>query len=128
MLVVDGEVEDSIRYQEDKAVMIVPLISGGGIRVKIIEGLSMGKVIITTSIGAEGIPYTSGKDILIADNKEEFAEHIGRCMTSIEYCSEIGNNAQILARQTFDLEIVSKTMLSFYERIANEKYLPIREV
>ncbi len=113
-LQVDGEVDDSVKYQEDKAVMIVPLISGGGIRIKIIEGMALGKTIISTSVGAEGIPYTHRKNILIANNREEFAEAIGSCMDSKEYCIEIGRNARQLAAENFDCSRTAKKMVDFY--------------
>ena len=50
--------------------MIVPLFSGSGMRIKIIEGMALGKPIVTTPIGTEGISTTSGTNILIADNEE----------------------------------------------------------
>jgi len=113
-LQVDGEVDDSVKYQEDKAIMIVPLISGGGIRIKIIEGMALGKTIISTSVGAEGIPYTHRKNILIANNREEFAEAIGICMDSKEFCIEIGRNARQLAAENFDCSRTAKKMVDFY--------------
>ena len=56
--------------------MIVPLLSGGGMRVKIVEGMAMQKCIISTSIGAEGINFENGTNIIIANNQEEFYEAI----------------------------------------------------
>lgn len=116
-VIVDGEVEDAHQYQQDKSVMIVPLISGGGIRVKIIEAMAMGKVVISTTIGAEGIPYTPGKDILIANRPEEFVMHIQKCMESMDYRLEIGRNARDLARRTFDIEAISRQVHSFFQEL-----------
>ena len=59
--------------------MIVPLFAGSGIRVKILEGMALGKVIITTRIGLEGIPAIDRKHVLIADTKEEMIEAIQYC-------------------------------------------------
>ena len=57
-VMVDGEVADSMQYQEYKDILVVPLFSGGGLRVKIIEAMALGKTVISTTKGAEGIPYT----------------------------------------------------------------------
>ena len=56
--------------------MVVPLLSGSGMRVKILEGMALGKVIITTSLGLEGIPASHQENILIADTPEQFIEWI----------------------------------------------------
>ncbi|MBN1339016.1 MAG: glycosyltransferase [Bacteroidales bacterium] len=116
-LLVDGEVKDSLAYHEDKAVMIVPLLSGGGIRVKIIEAMALKKTVISTTIGAEGIPTTNGKNILIADSKEEFAHYIVKCSESLGFCREIGENAGKLALENFDCNSTAHNMLQFYKRV-----------
>lgn len=117
-LIIDGEVSDAFKYQENMAIMIVPLLSGGGIRIKIIEGMSLGKTIISTSIGAEGIPYTDKKNILIADNKEEFVKQIGKCFNSKKLCEDIGSEALTLAKQNFDLSNTAKKMIWFYKNLS----------
>jgi glycosyltransferase involved in cell wall biosynthesis len=119
-LVVDGEVRDSQEYQEDKAVMIVPLLSGSGIRIKIIEAMAMGKTVISTTVGAEGIPYTNGENILIADAGERFAEQIGRCMRSEEFCRKIGNKARELAFSHYDRAVNAERMIGFYKMLINK--------
>lgn len=116
-LLVDGEVVDANEYQEDKAVMIVPLLSGSGIRIKIIEAMAMGKTVISTSTGAAGIPYSNGENILIADTKEQFAEQIGKCMVSEEFCRKIGNSARELAFRHYDRTANADRMIAFYKMI-----------
>ncbi|GIK57642.1 MAG: glycosyl transferase family 1 [Chloroflexota bacterium] len=71
---VTGYVADVMPYLRETAVFIVPLHAGGGMRVKIVDGWSWGLPIVSTTIGAEGIAYTHGHDILIADNAEGFAQ------------------------------------------------------
>jgi len=119
-LIVDGEIEDPRKYQSDKQVMIVPLLSGGGIRVKIIEGMVLGKVVISTPLGAEGIPYSDGVNILIADSKEEFAKKIVECINSWKHCTEIGKNARLLASQYFDRSKLAEKMILFYEDVISK--------
>lgn len=119
-LIVDGEVENSMEYQKNKAILIVPLLSGGGIRIKIIEGMAMGKTIISTSIGAEGISYTDQENILIANTKEEFLAEIRKCIRSVDFCKKIGFNAKELAKEKFDCNSSAKEMISFYQSIINK--------
>ena len=118
-LVVDRDVTDSQIYHSDKPVMIVPILSGGGLRVKIIEAMALGKTVISTTIGAEGIPYTDQKNILIADTKEDFAIQIKKCRDSMEFCQTIGKNAQKLARENFDCNVTAAKMILFYKRLSD---------
>lgn len=82
-LIVLGEVEDAKEFVSSKSISIVPLFAGSGMRVKIIEAMALGRAIISTSVGAESIAYTHGKDILIADNEDGFAEAV------IKFCATI---------------------------------------
>lgn len=120
-LIVSGRVDDSKSFMADKPIMIVPLLSGGGMRVKIIEGLAMGKTIISTTIGAEGIKYTNGKNILIADTPEEFYAAIVKCTSDVEFCKEVGKNARQLAVTVYENEIIGKELLRFYDSLKKQK-------
>ena len=73
--------------------MVVPLFSGSGMRIKIVEGMALGKPIVTTTIGTEGIETTSGEDILIADNAESFNQAIYTLLEDRETFDKIGKNA-----------------------------------
>ncbi len=73
---VKARVKNATSYMRERQVMVVPLFSGGGMRVKIIEGMAMGKAVISTPVGAEGIDCTDGKDILLAGTAAGFAEHM----------------------------------------------------
>jgi glycosyltransferase involved in cell wall biosynthesis len=106
--------ENSAHFMAAHGMMIVPLWSGSGIRVKLIEGLALGKVIIATSIAAEGIPVTNGKHLLIADTPEEMMFQIGRCLTDAVLVSEISKNAVIFAQEQFSRKRLTEKLLSFY--------------
>jgi polysaccharide biosynthesis protein PslH len=116
-LLVEGEIKNPIEFQKNKAIMIVPLLSGSGIRAKIVEGLALGKTIITTTIGAQGIKYNSGKNILIADSPIDFANQIIKCYSSKELCIEIGKNAKKLAEEEYHYVTVAKKIIKFYKSI-----------
>ncbi|MBL4715011.1 MAG: glycosyltransferase [Bacteroidia bacterium] len=91
-----GEVENAIDFMNSKSIMVVPLLSGSGMRIKIIEGLALEKAIVTTSIGAEGINYEDGKNLLIANNPNEFVTQIERLITDKELVNNLGANARKL--------------------------------
>lgn len=112
-----GEVPDAMYFIESKKINIVPLLSGSGIRVKIIEAMSVGKTVISTTIGAEGIEYTDGKNILIADTPDEFVMQIKRCIADDEFCAEIGKNAYDLVANNYNNELLTQKLLTFYNKL-----------
>ena len=111
---IQGEVDDALEFVNSKAIMVVPLLSGGGMRVKIVEGMAMQKCIITTSLGAEGINYEHGKNILIANTREEFYRFIKKCISDEEYCKQIGLNARKLVEEEHDMNKVADKIVQFY--------------
>lgn len=112
-----GEINKPIEFQQDKSIMIVPLWSGSGIRAKIIEGLALGKTIISTTIGAQGIEYKNGENILIADTPDEFAKQITRCVASPVLCKKIGQNARKLSFSSYHYKNTAKKMIAFYDQL-----------
>ena len=112
-----GEVDDAQEFINSKAVMIVPLFSGSGIRIKIIEGMALGKAIVSTEIGAEGIAYTHGINILIANTPEEFLNEIEKFVSNKAYCDEVGANARKLIENNHDIGTITQKLLSFYQRV-----------
>lgn len=126
-LKVDGRIDDAKSYLLDKQVMIVPLLSGGGMRVKIIEGMAMGKTIISTAVGAEGIKYMHGKNILIADTPQEFINAIINCINNPEMAKAIGREARLLAETIYENKIIGTDMIKFYHSISDKKSSPVRQ-
>lgn len=118
-VVIEGEVADSHQFINSKSIMIVPLNSGGGMRVKIIEGMAFGKTIISTAVGAEGIEYENEKNILIANTEEEFSEAILKCLTNQELSDSIGINARELAETKYDNQVICNKLSEFYKNLIN---------
>jgi glycosyltransferase involved in cell wall biosynthesis len=116
-VIVDGEVEDANQYILSKDIMIVPLLSGSGVRIKIIEGMALGKTIITTPIGAEGLDVEHGVNIFIADTPQEFADLIDKCIDNPELCKIIGENARNYVILNHNNEIITQNIISLYEEI-----------
>ncbi len=118
-LEVIGEVDDAYEFMSSKSILVSPLFSGSGIRVKIIESMALGKAVISTTIGAEGINYTDGKDILLANNKEEFIEAISKLYTDKLFTRELGKNALELVREQHDIAKVVDKLERFYNMLIN---------
>lgn len=114
---IQGEVDDALEFLNSKSIMIVPLLSSGGMRVKIVEGMAMQKCIISTSLGAEGINYENGINIIIANNQEEFYEAIKLCIADEEYCKYVGLNARKLIEDQHDVNKVTKNLVAFYDSV-----------
>ncbi|MBL7766062.1 MAG: glycosyltransferase [Chitinophagaceae bacterium] len=112
-----GEVDDFYQFSLSKNIMLVPLLSGAGIRIKILEGMSMGKTIISTSIGAEGIGATDHKNILIADSPEAFADALSFCFTHPDEAKAIGLEAQKFVLANFDKKDLFTNLVDYLTRM-----------
>lgn len=111
-----GEVSDAYQFMNSKSIMVVPLFSGSGMRIKIIEGMALGKSIVSTPIGTEGISTQSGKNILIADNEKEFVADIERLINDNELFQTIGRNAIEYIHEKFDNLALAGALTEFYKK------------
>ncbi len=117
-VIVDGEVPDALAYMQQHDAMIVPLFSGSGIRIKIIEGMLAGKTIITTTVGAEGINYTAGKELLIANDAPDFARAIEILIVQPFAYQEIGRSARELVLKEHNNALLMEKLTDFYSSLA----------
>lgn len=112
-----GEVPDAKAFVRNHNVAIVPLLSGSGIRIKIIEAMALGKTVITTLVGAEGIQYSEDVNIIIADSKAKMVEKIRRINENPNIAVKIGKAARKLVEESYDNRKLIKRLLMFYEQI-----------
>ncbi len=112
-----GEVPDAKEFVSNHDVAIVPLLSGSGIRIKIIESMAMGKTVITTRVGAEGILYDEEVNIIIAENKAKMVEAIRSINENPQIAVRIGEAARKLVEETYDNRKIISRLLMFYEQI-----------
>ena len=112
-----GEVPDAKAFVAQHDVAIVPLLSGSGIRIKIIESMAMGKTVITTRVGAEGILYDEDVNIIIAENKAKMVEAIRAIDENPQIAVKIGQAARKLVEETYDNRKIIARLLMFYEQI-----------
>lgn len=116
-LIVHGEVQSAVEFMAAHDIMIAPLLSGSGMRVKIIEAMGMGKAVITTKIGAEGINYTHGENIIIADTVEQMINAIQQLVNEPEVTKTIGDNARKLVEEHYDNTKIMDNLIQFYKSL-----------
>jgi glycosyltransferase involved in cell wall biosynthesis len=112
-----GEVPDAKAFVAENDVAIVPLLAGSGIRIKIIESMAMGKTVITTRVGAEGILYDEEVNIIIAENIAKLVEAIRSLNENPQAAVRIGQAARKLVEETYDNRKIIARLLMFYEQI-----------
>lgn len=115
-----GEVDDFVQFSLEKNIMIVPLLAGAGIRVKILEAMSLGKTIITTSIGVEGIGATDGIHILISDTVDSFIQNLKLCFSNPEKARQIGLEAKTFVESNFQKKKIYAEMVTQLKQIASK--------
>jgi sugar transferase (PEP-CTERM/EpsH1 system associated) len=115
-----GRVEDVRPYVAQSAVYIVPLRIGGGTRLKIFEAMSMAKAVVSTSIGAEGLPVKNGEHLLIADDPASFAESTLQLLGDPRRRTEIGRAARRLIEQNYNWATVSRDFGQVLENVVNQ--------
>lgn len=111
-----GEINDAYDFINSKAIMVVPLFSGSGMRIKIIEGMSLGKPIVTTDIGTEGIPTTNSENILIANDADQFVDAVVKLVNDRELADNIGKNAIGFIQEKFDNLSQAEALIEFYKQ------------
>ena len=107
-ITVTGTVPEVKPYIEKCHVVVVPLRVGSGTRLKILEAMALGRAVVSTSIGCEGLEVTHGKNILIADEPQDFATQVVRLFNDEVLRRRIVNNARQLVESTYDWEIIEK--------------------
>lgn len=111
-----GEVDDAYKFMNSKAIMVVPLLSGSGMRIKIIEGMALGKTIVSTTLGAEGIQFNHGKNIIIADSPENIIKETQDLLNNFDKFDAIGKQAQEFVRKAYDNTAITSDLLEFYKK------------
>ncbi len=115
-VVFKGEVADAYEFINSKSIMVVPLFSGSGMRIKIIEGMALGKPIVTTAVGTEGISTSSGVNIVITEDADGFVQSISDLIENHEYFERIGKNAIEYIHENFDNLSSAGSLIEFYKK------------
>ena len=115
------DVEDAYQFVKSCDVCVVPLKSGSGIRLKILEAMAAGKLVVSTTIGAQGIDYVDRKHLIIADTPSEFSTLFQKLNNNqIEFTS-IVKNARKLIEDNYSTKALAKKQLLFYQSLTHIK-------
>lgn len=119
-LILTGFVPDVRPYLAGAECVVVPLRVGGGTRIKILDAWAMGKAVVSTSIGCEGLDARDGENILIADKPREFAAAISRVLADETLRERLGRNARETVVRSYSWDVIGQDMLTQYRRLIRE--------
>lgn len=119
-ITVTGYVEDERDVARECGVFIVPLRSGSGVRVKILNALAMGLPVVSTSVGAEGLAVKPGEHLMIADGAEEFARAVVTVLKSPDLADRLGRNGRELVCEKYSWNKVDERLLGLYDGLSSQ--------
>ena len=114
---VESSVPDVRPYYERASVAVVPLRAGGGSRLKILEAMSLGRPVVSTTVGAEGIDVADGENILLADDDARFADAVVRAISDDALRHTLVRNARRLVEVQYDWEAIAAAQLGIYDEL-----------
>ena len=113
-----GFVDDLDECYKKAAVFVAPILTGGGIIVKILDALAAGTPVVTTSYGNEGIGAVGGRELLVADDPQFFAEAVVKLLTDRGYAERIASNGQAFVKDNYGLASVLDKLESSYRELS----------
>jgi glycosyltransferase involved in cell wall biosynthesis len=111
---VTGLVPDVRDWAVDCGAFVVPLRSGSGMRVKILNAMAMGLPVVSTTVGAEGIDVTDGENIVLADGADAFADATVRVLSDAALADRLGEGGRRLMADRYSWDRVGEQLLSIY--------------
>ena len=118
-VVVTGGVDDVRPFMQDAAVYIVPLRIGGGTRLKIFEAMSMGKAVVSTTVGAEGLPVVAGEHVVLADEPTAFARAVVSLLRDTDQRARLETAGRALVLERYDWSAVAGALEAALGAIAD---------
>lgn len=117
-VVFHGEVPSASDFLNQHSVMVVPLLSGGGMRAKILEGMALGKVVLSTHLGMEGVDAADGKECLLADTPEAWLQAVRWCYEQGDELVKLGRKARVFCVNHFENREVARQLAGKFEQIS----------
>ena len=111
-----GYVADAEPFWRQSTVLAVPLLSGGGVRVKILEAMAMGLPVVSTTVGCEGLDVQDGVHLLIADSPKDFAHACAKVLQDKELARTLAQNARDLILEKYDAKVALRGLDEAYAR------------
>ena len=118
---VQGYVADAGAYWKHAAALAVPLLSGGGVRVKILEAMAMGVPVVSTPLGCEGLDVRDGEHLLIAESAKGFSEACAKILQEKELAARLAANARQLILGRYDAKVALRALDAIYAR--SDRYI-----
>jgi glycosyltransferase involved in cell wall biosynthesis len=118
-VIAHGEVPSSIDFMNSYSVLLSPLVSGSGVRIKIIEAMAMGKVVLSTAVSAEGSGAVDSESILIAESADDFINQIKKLEGDLVLLSKLSQNARAFALENFQNKNIIARLLDYYRQLCN---------
>jgi glycosyltransferase involved in cell wall biosynthesis len=116
-----GYVADAVPFWTHASALAVPLLSGGGVRVKILEAMAMGVPVISTTIGCEGLDVRDDEHLLIADTPEAFAHACAKVFQDKELALRLAHNARQLILERYDAKVALQTLDAVYRGAGKQR-------
>jgi glycosyltransferase involved in cell wall biosynthesis len=113
-----GRVEDVRPFVSNHALYIIPLRIGGGTRIKAYEAMAMGKAVVSTSVGIEGLPVTHGENVILADTPDNFAQAVVTLLNNDRLRQRIARNARYFVAEHFGWERVASEFADICAQVA----------
>ena len=114
----EGEVPDAKIFTSPMSVMIAPLFAGSGMRIKILEAMSMGKAVVATPVAAEGLPVTNRINIMTATDQFMFSSALIELLGRHDLRKQISSAARELVKEKFDNRKLTLKLLGFYNELS----------
>src|SRR6185369_12870315 len=117
---VTGYVDDLDRCHKEAAVFVAPILTGGGIIVKLLDALAAGTPTVATTFGNEGVNGVPGRDLPVADSPEEFACAVVKLLTDQAYAETIGKNGREFVRQRYGRQAIMARLDELHAEVLQE--------
>jgi glycosyltransferase involved in cell wall biosynthesis len=114
-IIYHGEVNDALKFMQSYRLMIAPLLTGSGIRIKILEGMALGRPVVTTTRGIEGIPARIQQDVAVEDDPYKFSNQIVKLLNDRQESNRMRKEARKLIERDFDTLALSNRLIQFYK-------------
>ena len=112
-----GEVEDAAHFAMPFSIMVAPLFSGSGVRVKIIEAMDLGKVVLGSTKAVSGIPAIDGKHLLIADKPNDYVDCLAKLFANENSIAEIGQEAINFVHEFYNINRITTELTRYYNEL-----------
>ncbi len=126
---VTGWVDEVEPYYRQSTVCVVPLRAGGGTRLKVLEAMALGRPVVSTRIGCEGLDVVDGQHLLMADDADAFAEQTIRLLTDRALYERVTAAARSLVMHSYDWDAIADRQLEVYAEALEEPslYKPVAQ-